>query len=271
MEIAVQDDLDLGKIAESGQCFRVREMEDGNYRFITGSHVLYIRFLADGIYDISCGRREWEEIWHPYFDLDTDYAAIRKREGQKHSYVRRAMDYGRGLRVLRQDPWEMLVTFIISQRKNIPAISNAVELLAKRYGKPVRTEREEVFTFPDASELRNVTEEELRGCSLGYRAPYVLDAVQKVGKHQVKLDELDALEDEALFRELQEIHGVGKKVANCICLFGYGRKSRVPVDVWIARAMEKEFRGEELADLFGENAGVVQQYVFFYIRNRRQD
>lgn len=267
MQVEIRDDFDLNKIAQSGQCFRAKHMGAGVFRFVTGEHLLYIHRLSGTRYAVSCGKEEWDTVWHDYFDLGTDYRAIREDEQDKHPFIRKAVEYGRGLRILRQDSWEMLVTFIISQRKNIPAIAKAVELLADRYGHPLASNREAVCSFPTAEDMRKAGVDDLRDCGLGYRAPYVHDAVAKVLRRDIDLDAIAGHKDGQLFHELQQINGVGKKVANCVCLFGYGRKSCVPVDVWISRAMQKCLKGASLEDLFGSRAGIIQQYLFFYERS----
>ena len=142
-------------------------------------------------------------------------------------------------------------------------LSKAVELLADKYGHPLTNDYEKLCSFPAVRDLQSVSVENLRDCGLGYRASYVYDAIQKVMRQDIDLESIAEHTDDQLFRELQQINGVGKKVANCICLFGYGRKSCVPVDVWIHRAIQNELQGENLADLFGNRAGIMQQYVFF--------
>ncbi len=270
VEVSITDDFSPEKIMESGQCFRVRRFSDGAYRFVSGLCAVYLRSLGEQRWEASCSPEEWEEIWTPYFDLGRDYAAIRRRAGGKHAYIDAAMEAGAGLRILRQDPWEMLITFILSQRKSIPAIASAAEALAKRWGTKLQTERETLSAFPDPAQLAKATEEELRACALGYRAPYVLDAVGKVNGGQLDLYALGQLEDEELFRRLQTVHGVGKKVAECVCLFGYGRLRRVPVDVWIERAIREECSGCEPFSLYGEDGGIMQQYVFYAVRQEKR-
>ena len=268
MEVTIADDFSPEKIMESGQCFRVRRFPDGTYRFVTGQRALCLRPLGRQRWEASCPPAEWAEVWSPYFDLGRDYAALRGRARGKHPFVDEAMAAWSGLRILRQDPWEMLLTFIISQRKSIPAIASAVETLASRWGTPLQTERETLFAFPAPEQLAAVTEEELRACALGYRAPYVLDAVRQVRDGDLDPAVLGRLEDEALFQALQAVRGVGKKVAECVCLFGYGRLRRVPVDVWIARAIEEECGGREPFSLYGDDAGIMQQYVFCAMRGK---
>lgn len=266
-QISIRDDFDLEKIASCGQCFRVRKFDDGTYRFITGSHILYIRHIEDSLYLVSCSEKEWREIWETYFDLTRNYAGLRKSVGGKNGFIQKTMEYGRGLRVLRQEPWEMLVTFIISQRKNIPAISKSVGMLAQKYGTLASTSHETVNLFPTAQELAAVSIEELAECGLGYRAAYVKDAVDKVQSKTLDLTAIAEYEDERLFQELLQVHGVGKKIANCVCLFGYGRSARVPVDVWISRVIQEECKGQNPFPAFGEDAGIMQQYAFYYEKN----
>lgn len=268
IQVEIQDDFDLQKTISCGQCFRAKALGEGLFCFVTGEHVLYIRRTGNRRFMVSCTEDEWQGIWTRYFDLDRSYRGIYDREKEKHEFVRKAMDCGRGIRILRQDPWEMLVTFILSQRKSIPAISRAVETLAEKYGHPLRTDRETLYTFPTPKEMSPATVEELRACGMGYRAPYIYDAVRQVVSGSLNLDALAEYDDAALFQALQRVSGVGKKVANCVCLFGYGRMARVPVDVWISRAVDEECCGEDPFPLFGGNAGIIQQYVFYYMKNR---
>lgn len=230
--------------------------------------------MGEGQYAVSCDSKEWQEVWRDYFDLGRDYAGLRRRaaEKQKDCFIARAMECGCGLRVLHQDPWEMLVTFIISQRKNIPAISRAVELLARRYGHPILAGGESapgtIQSFPTPEELARASEADLRDCGLGYRAAYVRDAVEKVLSGELDLKAIGAYEDEKLFQELTKVHGVGRKVADCVCLFGYSRSSRAPVDVWIDRAIQEECEGRNPFPDYGEDAGIIQQYIFYYQKHQ---
>lgn len=266
MLVEIQDDFDLEKIAQSGQCFRVRRFENGVYRFISGNDVVYIQDAGNHKFSVSCGSDEWDSIWSSYFDLDRCYNEIFNIECGKHPFIDQAMVCGRGLRILHQNPWEMLVTFIISQRKNIPSISKSVELLSTRYGHPIETEHESLYSFPSPYELEWVSEEELVNCRLGYRAQYVLDAIHQVVTGNLDLNILFSYNDEQLIQELQKIHGVGKKVANCIALFAYGRMDCVPIDIWISRAIENDCEGQSPFYLFKGNAGIIQQYVFYYMK-----
>lgn len=264
MQIEIKDDFDLEKISLSGQCFRVRKFDNGIYRFITGDNIIYIQEAENQKFNVSCNMNEWKEIWSVYFDFDRSYRDIFEKEGKKHPFIHKAMVYGRGLRILHQNPWEMLLTFIISQRKNIPSISKSVEMLASKYGHRIDTEYETIHLFPSPQEMTYASEDELAKCSLGYRVPYILDAVHQVLTGTLDLDALFELNDEELLKKLQTVHGVGKKVANCVALFAYGRTACVPIDVWISRAINNDCKGESPFYLFGKNAGIIQQYVFYY-------
>lgn len=306
MIIKVADDFNPGKIQISGQCFRVKRTQEGVFRFITKGHVLYIKEVnspadeesqdrtikkgadnyeeAEKEFEVSCSKEEWETIWMPYFDMDRSYLDICKKEYGKYDFTDRAMDFGKGLRILKQDKWEMLISFIISQRKSIPAISSAVEAIAKKYGTRIDVSNvalknhktgemisadteKEVFAFPTPEQMAGATMEDLKECGLGYRAPYVYDAIKRVNDGELDLEKIGELPDEDLFNALMEVHGVGKKVSNCVCLFAYARMGRAPVDVWISRAIDEEFGGVNPFSEFGENAGIIQQYIFYYEKN----
>ena len=268
MIVKIDDDFDLKKIQISGQCFRVKETQPGEFRFITGENVVYIRKMDEDSFEVSCTRDEWEKVWEPYFDMGRNYASICKKERGKHEFTDRAIDCGQGLRILKQDKWEMLISFIISQRKSIPAISSAVEAVARKFGTHIEAREDEVYAFPTPEQMANASPDDLKECGLGYRAPYVLDAIRKVLSSELDLDAIDELDDEGLFGKLMEVHGVGTKVSNCVCLFAYARMGRAPVDVWIARAIDDEFGGVNPFPEYGENAGIIQQYIFYYMKNK---
>lgn len=270
MIVTIIDDFDLDKIIASGQCFRAKEIGEGLFRFISGKNVLYIRKLDIHTFDLSCDQQLWNRVWVPFFSLDINYRNIRREAEGKNYFIDRAISEGVGLRVLRQDPWEMLISFIISQRKSIPAIAKSVNKLAENFGSFILTEHEKLYAFPTAQQLTAASYEELNNCSLGYRTPYVIDAVNKVVSGEIQLETLKTLNDERLCQQLMQIRGVGKKVANCVCLFGFGRTGAVPVDVWIQRAIDNECSGQNPFERYGYVAGIMQQYVFYYEKSHQQ-
>ena len=276
MKITINDDFDLEKIIDSGQCFRPAKIAENTYRFITGTHVVDIKDETAGAegkipvnkkdpldhavtLSASCTRKEWDEIWHPYFDLDTDYAKIRAGIPKEDKYLREAAKAGAGIRILRQDKFEMLISFIISQRKSIPAIRTSVEKLVALFG-------HDGF-FPEASDMACATHEELVSCGLGYRVPYIRAAIDRVAHKEIDLDELDELDDDDLFNELKTFHGVGDKVANCVELFAYHRTGRAPVDTWIAKVINEHYGGINPFPRYKSVAGIMQQYMFYHALN----
>lgn len=267
--IKTDDDFDLKKIVESGQCFRPREIRPGIYRFITQENILFIRQLDETHYEVSCDSSEWTKIWATYFDLDTNYAAIRRdiaefAAGKPYEKIlTEAAEFGKGIRILRQDPFETLISFIISQRKNIPAIRKSVELICDSFGKPIKTDYGIVRTFPDYFRLSDASIADLSSFALGYRDKYVRDAIDKVNDMTINLDDLKSVSDETMIKILQQINGVGIKVACCVALYAYHRTDVLPIDVWIRRAIEEDFGGENIFKDFGDNAGILQQYIFF--------
>ncbi|MGN0308051.1 MAG: DNA-3-methyladenine glycosylase family protein [Lachnospiraceae bacterium] len=277
MIISITDDFDLKKIADSGQCFRVKAMEDGTYRFITGEQVLYIRKLSkealssSEYFEVSCSEEIWKTVWYPYFDLERSYANIRQRIGPRDKYMLSAAENGRGIRILRQDPWEMLITFIISQQKTIPAIKNAVETLSVNYGTSLPLDSEKLYTFPTPQQLSTVTQEMLREYKLGYRAPYIVDAVRQVNSGRLDLHRLSSYSDKKLFEALKQVSGVGEKVANCICLFAYGRTRLAPVDTWIKKVIEQKYKGKNPFPKYRDGAGIMQQYIFYYAQTHKDE
>ncbi len=269
LNIIISDDFDPEKIAVCGQTFRAVSVEEGVWRFITGEHVLYLEDLGKGGWEASCDETAWSEIWTPYFDLGRNYQRMRKAIHRDNAYTEEVCEAGRGIRILRQDPWETLVTFIISQRRSIPAIRTCVEKLCAALGPEIVTERETLHRFPSPEAVMEADPEVLASCGVGYRLPYIRDAAERVVSGALDLWDLAELPDEALLAELLRVKGVGVKVAGCVALFGYGRMACAPVDVWIARAIHEFFDGKDPFESQGELAGLLQQYMFYYAQQRK--
>ncbi|MCQ2082181.1 MAG: DNA-3-methyladenine glycosylase 2 family protein [Lachnospiraceae bacterium] len=259
--IEIKDDFDLYKIAYSGQCFRVRELNTNSFLFVTGDNYVVITKTGTS-YDISCSSKEWDSIWSHYFDFETSYENIRSRISKNDTFIKRSSILGEGIRILNQDKFEMLISFIISQRKSIPAIKSSVEKLCKRWGRCISKEYD-LFTFPTPEELSRATSDELNECGLGYRTPYIIEAVKAVFTKEIDLGSIATEDDETLFSTLKSFYGVGDKVANCVLLFGYHRLGRAPIDTWIAKVIHDEYNGINPFPQYGEVAGVMQQYVFY--------
>lgn len=272
MKIVIEDDFDLKKIADSGQCFRFNEAKDG-FLVMALDKYLFIRQVTDKEYELSCAGEEYEGFWKDYFDLELSYKDIRRRiDAKEDPYLHRAAEYGKGIRILKQDPWEMLISFIISQRKNIPAIKASIEKLCARVGRKIgeTPDGEPLYAFPTAKEITALSMEDLSACSLGYRDKYVMKAAQDVASGYAKPENWKNLDDEALMEELLSLFGVGVKVANCEILFGCHRLDAFPKDVWINRVLENHYASGFPFEKYAPYNGIMQQYLFFYGRTSNE-
>lgn len=257
------NDFSIDAIAESGQCFRIVKKSENVWSAVAYGRQLDIEPIGDGEYRFGCSEQDFDEIWRSYFDLNTDYGMYRAVVLPDDEYLKTAIAFGSGIRMLRQEPWEMLISFIISQRKSVPAIRTSVERLSEHFGG--RIEGSDAYAFPKPEALAGASTEELQACGLGYRIEYVRNAALLTARGDLNLGELNKLETEELIAELMKLKGVGIKVASCVALFGYHRLDTVPVDVWMKRVIENVYHGE-LPEEYRKYAGVLQQYMFNYAR-----
>lgn len=247
--------FDLAATLTCGQCFRWREGEDGSF-----SGVAFGRTLT--VSEESAGQAAEDPLWRSYFDLDLDYGAIRRELSALSPELETAASFAPGIRILRQDPWEALCSFILSQNNNIPRIMGIVDRLCENFGEPLP---EGGFLFPEPERLAGLSVEDLAPLRCGFRARYVLDAARRVAGGELPLDEVAVLPLSEAREALQTIDGVGPKVAECALLYGMHRLDAFPLDVWMRRAMQTLFPGKS-PDFFGPFAGIAQQYVFHYSR-----
>ncbi len=269
MIIKVDDDLDLRKIADSGQCFRWEPVSDDGYRIIHRKSCIYIYPEGEAGFRLTCDEDEFEEIWRDYFDLGESYSNIRKRiDRDDDPFLYDACEYGRGIRILRQDPWETLISFIISQNRNIPAIKNSISILCDVVSHTVTDRRGVTFNaFPTPEEILSLSDAELSMCRLGYRDKYILSAARMVAEGAILAEPLFDADEETTTETLTSIHGVGKKVAGCVSLFGLHHIDAFPIDVWIRRVLDKEYPGGYPLDKYAPYNGIYQQYMFYYARS----
>lgn len=243
---------------------------------------------------ISCSEEEWESVWREWFDMDRSYNELRKRVCELEDDVDKdvslgintIMTHGEGIRILRQDPWETLCTFIISQRRSIPSIKTSVRRMSERWGGEINAPAIKrlmknvkgtpvdsvpaLISFPTANSLSQVEPKVLNEVAgLGYRDKYVHDAAVKVAAGELDLGKLNALNNEDLLKRLESLRGVGVKIASCTALFAYGRLDVAPVDVWIQRVIKEDFDGEDVLNhQYKEISGLVQQWMYYWaLRN----
>ena len=254
-------DLDLEQTLDCGQSFRWTKQDDGSFSGVAFGK--YVNISLDGTDMIIKNADERDRgLWRGYFDLDLDYGKIREGISAIHPVLTEAAKYAPGIRILRQEPYEALCTFIISQNNNIKRIKGIVGRLCESFGGEIE---EGVYAFPNAEKLASLTPEDLAPLRAGFRNRYIIDSAKKVASGEVDLDLCRTAGFEAARAELMKITGVGVKVADCTLLFGMHRIEAFPIDVWMKRAMEKLFPGMTAAD-FGEYAGIAQQYIFYYSR-----
>ena len=261
------DNFNLKQIADSGQCFRMNEIGNNTYSIIAYDRYIELRHINDNTIDISCDEEEYKAIWYEYFDMGYDYGKV--CENLIHGddeFLSDAASYGSGIRILKQEPFEILISFIISQNKNIPAIMSSIESICKMFGEERTSGLLTYYTFPTAKALSKASLDDLREARLGYRDKYVQNASKQVASGELDLEELKNMDHELAYKELNNIFGVGPKVANCVSLFGLHHLDMVPVDVWIKRILKEIYDNNFDWNKYKDYAGIVQQYMFYYMR-----
>jgi len=282
-------DFNPDQIFNSGQCFRWYREDDGSYTgVIEGAfaNVAYkiidpkknlgaLRVVSNYLTDRS---EQSVRFWRNYFDLDRDYGAIKRRLGTEDPVMTRAIRAGSGIRILNQNKWETLISFIISQNNNIPRITGCIENLCMQFGRKIGTVRgRTLYAFPSVDRLSTLREQDLESCRLGYRARYIVEAARQVAYDGgAMLESGEGIPTEQIDRYLRTLSGVGPKVANCIMLFSMKKMEVFPIDVWVKRVMNRLYgMGEENVSAikdyasrnYGEYGGLAQQYLFYYTRD----
>jgi len=265
------DSFDIEQILECGQCFRFNNLSPKEYVIIARSKVLHIKQEENKVEFYPSTKSEFENIWINYFDLDRDYNEI-KNILKEDNILKEAIKFAPGIRILNQDPWECLISFIISQNNRIPMIKQVIKNICEKYG----TKSGDYFLFPTLEQISKADEKELLSCKTGFRAKYIMDAIKNVSSKNIDFEKMKALPTGTLRSKLMEIKGVGEKVSDCVLLFSMDRKETFPTDVWVKRIMEHfYFNGKETKiktihslaeEKFGEYAGFAQQYLFHYAR-----
>lgn len=262
MEVCIPG-FDIALTADSGQCFRFEPLGGDVWQVIAGGRLLRLRDLGGGRFDFDCDGDSFDAFWRGYFDLERDYGAVARSVPADDAFLTAACRYAGGLRILRQEPFETLICFIISQRKSIPAIRRCVRALCDGFGRPLEGG---LRAFPAPGALAEAGLEGLDACGLGYRSRYVLHTARLIAGGQVDLSALALLDDAALLERLMALPGVGVKVASCVMLFGYHRVDAFPRDVWIERVIDRQYGGRFPLEHYAGHAGIIQQYMFCYAR-----
>ena len=273
--------FNLEHIFECGQCFRWNKNEDGGYTGVVKENVINIRMVDNDVYVKSYGNDDLKSLFNDYFDMNRDYEKIKSELRKIDEHMDKSITYGDGIRLLNQNLWETIISFIISANNNIPRIKGIIERISKRYGNRIKWDGVEYYTFPTPEQLSKASVEDLRNLGLGFRDVRVFETTQMVVNNEVDFDNLHSEKDTQIVRdELLKLPGVGPKVSDCILLFSTLKRFDVfPIDVWVRRVMNDLYIHNEdenkvdkklvlsLAnEKFGNLQGIAQQYLFFWKR-----
>ena len=273
-------------IFECGQCFRWNIEDDGSYTGVVRNNVLNVKKEENSIVIKGMCEDNLEELCKDYFDLDTDYQKIKNKLSKLDNNLRVSIKYGKGIRILKQDIWEALISFIISANNNIPRIKGIIERISKQYGEEIIWNNKKYYTFPNPEQLSNASVSDLRKLGLGFRDVRVFETCRLINQNIISIEELEKIKNiDKLKEQLLRFPGVGPKVADCIMLFSMKKLEVFPIDVWVKRVMT-ELYGDEIRKLkdnstiisnkqileyaqqyFGNLAGVAQQYLFYWRRD----
>ena len=264
--------LNIRQIAISGQCFRINEIAEGTFEILAADKRLIAKEILPELkdsepitYSFDCTAAEFDAFWAGYFDLKTDYGKIVASIDRADLYLSKAASACPGVRILRQDLWETMVTFLISQQNNISRIKKSVEALCKKYGeKKYAQSGEEFYAFPTADALALKDEDALMSEGLGYRSKYVIRLARAVASGEFNLDGLNDLTYEEARRKLLSVYGIGPKVADCICLFALHHIEAFPIDTHVRQILAAHYAGGFPFDRYDGYAGILQQYMFYY-------
>lgn len=281
-------DFNIKQILECGQCFRWERITDTNYIVVAYRRVIEIIQEGSTVTILNTNINDFNEIWKDYFDLNVNYEDV-KIELSKDELLKKSVEFGYGIRILNQDPFEILISFIISARNSIPSIMKTIKKISERWGDKIEYKGNIYYAFPTPNQLKDVSLEEIKETGASFRSKYIVDTISKVNAvieaksngtldeelKQFDLDYIKSLPVDECHKALQNFMGVGAKVADCIMLFSMGKHSAFPVDVWIKRAMIHFYLAPDVSlnkirvfgrEKFGELAGLAQQYLFYYAR-----
>ena len=264
-------------IFECGQCFRWEKENDNSYTGIVWGRVINITCKEDKLIIKNTSLNDFFNIWFDYFDLARDYSII-KKEIAFEKTIKRAIDFGWGIRILKQDFWEVLISFILSSNNSIARIKRAIDILSGEYGEKIRFNGKDYYSFPTCRALSLKGPEDLNICRGGYRCKYISLSSKIINQREIDIWNISKLKTKQARQLLMELPGIGPKVADCILLYGDSRYSVFPVDVWIKRAMEEMYFKKKVSfntirefseKYFSKNAGFAQQYLYYYARENK--
>ena len=276
IKIRLKNDFNLHDTVTCGQIFRFYQMEDNSYDIILTDRVINVSIDKDYLIVNSNNDDKLKQVVIDYFDLDNDYSFINNELIKKDKKIKDAVMFSSGLKMIKQDPFETIIEYIISANNGVKQISNAMDLIAQNYGKKVLFGNKEYYLFPNSNDLKDVSIEEFRNCKVGFRDKYIKSIIDKINNGELNLNEFYDAETELSLSKLMENSGIGPKVASCILLFAYQKYDVFPVDTWVKKVMKNNYDiiGESnirkfAKDTYGKYSGLAIQYMFNYGRNKK--
>lgn len=258
------DNFNISQICDSGQCFRMTQKGDDIHSIIALGRYLEIEQHGRECM-FHCSEEEYEDFWKKYFDVDEDYSYYISQINPNDNYLKEAAQFGSGIRILRQDLWEMIASFLISQQNNIVRIRRCINHICESYGEPkINFRGETYYTFPKPEKLAFLPEDALKECNLGYRSKYVVRTARSIAEGETDLGQIYHMPYEKARAELLKLFGVGEKVADCICLFGLHHLQAFPIDTHIMQALGKHYKRGFPKRRYKGYEGVMQQYIFYW-------
>lgn len=270
IELTGLESFSLTKIFDCGQCFRFDPVGDGIEGVAMGRFLRFEQPSPEKLFIYGITLSEFVEKWVRYLDLDTDYGKVDidiLSRMNNDKAISRAIEYGRGIRILRQDGWEALCSFIISQNNNIPRIKKIIEQMSREFGQSIDGVH---YAFPTPQALCEAGTDRIFALKTGFRAKYIYDAAESIVTGRIDLGLIDGMTTDEAVKYLMQIKGVGPKVASCALLFGFGKTDAFPVDVWVKRVIGKYYPDGLDVSTLGSNAGMIQQYLFYYERYNKE-
>lgn len=268
--------FNLDRILGYGEGNRWNKEDDGSYTGVVKGKILNVAQDDKKVYFNNTDLKDFQNIWFEYFDLGRDYDEINNKLKSMDNYISRAVDYLRGMRILNQDEWEMMITFIISANNSMTMLQKVVENLSEKFGDYLGEYKgRKYYAFPTPKQLSLASLEDIRSCKTGYRDKYIKSAADNIVNNDIDIYKFKELNTEKCIEELKKFDGVGTKVADCIALFGMKKYDTFPMDVWMKRIMKEFYIKEDMSvekirkcsiDKFGELSAFVQQYLFHYVR-----
>ncbi|MDD2627901.1 MAG: DNA glycosylase [Clostridia bacterium] len=260
---------------ECGQCFRWKCVGENQYVGVIKDRVIDIKQVAEEIIIKSNKEEELEKVVKEYFDFEKDYGKIENEISKIDDNIKKAVKYSSGIRILNQDLFETLISYIISANNNIKRISNSINKISEKFGKTVEYNNVKYFLFPELEELKKATIEELVECGVGYRAVYIVKTINMINNQREFEEKITNMDRKNMKEVILKFSGVGPKVADCILLFSLKQSNVFPIDVWVKRIMEKLYFSKEMdikeisaysKEKYGNYAGIIQQHLFYNVR-----